>query len=170
MLSLRTFSPAMLAWAAVAMTKTMRGFRNHLRRDGKFDGASFDCERLCVDQGIGDFFVCRFEDSAEGLSGDVHFFGGLLLIEALEVSEANCLKLIHGQGDMLQEGKRDASWFVEGGLRQVAYASAMSWSGHIGSPVFACGLNGRRYFAPFATGQLNTAELTAEGYYQLRQR
>jgi hypothetical protein len=36
-----------------------------------------------------------FEYSAEGLARDVHFVGGLFLIEAFEVCQANCFKLIN---------------------------------------------------------------------------
>jgi hypothetical protein len=62
----------------------MWGFAN-LRRDSEFDGASLDCEGLSVDQGVSDFFVCGFENSAEGLPGNVHFLRGVLLIKSLQV-------------------------------------------------------------------------------------
>jgi hypothetical protein len=69
-----------------AAAKAMWGWGNYLWWDSEIDGASLNREGFSVDESIGDFFMCGFEDSAEGLARDVHFLRGLLLIQTLQVS------------------------------------------------------------------------------------
>jgi hypothetical protein len=38
----------------------------------------------------------RFDYSAEGLPGNIHFLCSLFLIQTLQVSQSDCFKLING--------------------------------------------------------------------------
>ena len=87
-----------------------------------------------------------FEDPAKRLARNVHLLGGLLLVEALEVCQADRLKLIHCEVDVLEDGKGDSPGLIEGHLWQVCHAPALSSSGH-NANLYAgsCDPNGRRY-------------------------
>ena len=87
---------AVSAAAAGASAKAVGGLWNHSSGGIEFEGTAFDCECFCIDQRVGDIFVGGFEDSAERLARYVHLFGGLLLIEALKVGQADCFELING--------------------------------------------------------------------------
>lgn len=73
----------------------------------------------------------QFQYSAEGLSGHIHPFGGIFLIEGFEIGQTNCLELIDRQTDVLQDRERDTPRFVIGALRQLSNASEVSWSRHL---------------------------------------
>lgn len=96
-----TSSPS--AAAAEAASKAVRGFGN-FGSGVELEGATFDCKGLCVDQSIGNFFVCGFENPSERLAGDFHLLCGLLVIESLKVGQSDGFKLIDRQGDVLQNG------------------------------------------------------------------
>ena len=63
---------------------------------------SFDPQSLSLDQGFGDFSSPFIEDPAEGLTGDVHLFCGLLLVKAFEIGESDRLELVYGEDDFIQ--------------------------------------------------------------------
>jgi hypothetical protein len=73
-----------------------------------FNLSAFNLKRLGVDQGFGNFSVRRFHNPAEGLAGNAHVLGGVLLVKSLEVGEADGFILVHRHGDDLQRGERDA--------------------------------------------------------------
>jgi hypothetical protein len=87
-------------------------------------------ERLGFDQGFGNFPVRRFNNPPEGLAGNPHTLGRLLLVKSLPIGEANGLKLVHGHGDDLQCLERNTLRLEEcaGGL--VPDLSAAEWSRH----------------------------------------
>ncbi len=58
--------------------------------------AAFDEQSFSMNQGIGNLFVGGFEDPAERLAGNTHFFCGISLIEPFKVRKADRLKLIDG--------------------------------------------------------------------------
>ncbi len=89
------------AAAAEAVSEVVRGFGN-FGSGVELEGAPFDCKGLCIDQSIGNLFVCRFENPSERLAGDFHLLGGLFLIETLKVCQADSFELIDRQRDMLQ--------------------------------------------------------------------
>jgi hypothetical protein len=64
--------------------------------------STFNLERLGVCQGVGNLPVRRFHNTAESLAGDAHVLGGVLLVEPLEVSEADGFVLVHRHRDDLQ--------------------------------------------------------------------
>ncbi len=71
------------------------------------------------------------------MARDVHFFGGVGLVEAFEVGKANCFELIDGEGDMLEGREGDSPRFVVAALRQAADSSEARWSWH---SLVACSL------------------------------
>ena len=63
-------------------------------RGNDFNGAAFNQQRFSVNQGIGNLFMRRFEDSAESLTGYIHFFSGIGLVKPLQIRKADRFKLI----------------------------------------------------------------------------
>jgi hypothetical protein len=91
------------AAAAETASKAVWGF-GYYRTGVEFKGAAFDGESFCVDQGIGNFFVCRCESPPERLPRNFHLLRRLLLIQSLKVGQTDGLELINRQGDVLQNG------------------------------------------------------------------
>ena len=54
-----------------------------------------------MDQCIGDLFVSGFENPAECLARDAHFFRGVGLIKSFEIGQTDRLELIDGQRHLL---------------------------------------------------------------------
>jgi len=97
--------------AASSMSEPLRlSILRNLSND--FDGSAFNQQRLSIDKGIGNLFVRRFEDSAESLAGNIHFFGGIGLVKPLEVRQADRFELIDSQRNLLKNRKRNTPWFV----------------------------------------------------------
>jgi hypothetical protein len=67
-----------------------------------FNLSTFNLERLGVCQGVGNLPVRRFHNTAEGLPGDAHVLGSVLLVEPLEVSKTDGFVLVHRHGYDLQ--------------------------------------------------------------------
>jgi hypothetical protein len=57
------------------------------------------------------------DDSAKRLTGDVHLLCGLFLIHSFKVCQADCLKLIKAEVNLLQDGQRNSARFVIVALR-----------------------------------------------------
>jgi hypothetical protein len=66
-----------------------------------FNLSTFNLERLGVCQGVGNLPVRRLHNTAEGLAGDAHVLGGVLLVKPHEISEADGLVLVHRHRDDL---------------------------------------------------------------------
>ena len=64
----------------------------YLRND--LNWAALDEQGFSVNKCIGNLFMCRFEDPAESLAGNIHFFRSIGLVESLQVRQADRLKLI----------------------------------------------------------------------------
>ena len=63
---------------------------------------SLDSESLSVDQAVRGLAAGGFEDIAECLPGDAHFFRGCFLIEALQVGEADRFELVQSEDDFFE--------------------------------------------------------------------
>ena len=147
---MRAWASAVWASASATPAKTV-GWGNG---NGEFDGAAFDGQGFSIYQGVGNLLVSGFKDSAERLSRDFHLLGGLLLVEALKVCQADRLKLIHREVDVLEDGKGDSPGLIEGHWWQVCHAPALPWSGHNANLYTgSCDPNGRRCFVHTVVGR-----------------
>jgi hypothetical protein len=70
----------------------------HLRH---FELTSLYLQGLAFHQCLRHLLVCRLNDPAEGLAGDMHFLCRLFLIETFEVGQPDGLKFINGQDHFL---------------------------------------------------------------------
>jgi hypothetical protein len=73
----------------------------------------------------------RVQYAAKGLPGHVHPPGRFFLVQTLQVRQANGLKLVHRQPDMLQNCQRNAPGLVVRDPRKLGDPPALSRSGHI---------------------------------------
>jgi hypothetical protein len=96
-----------------------------------FNLSTFNLERLGVYQGLGNFPVRRFDNPAEGLAGNTHALGSVLLVKSLQVGEADGLILVHRHGHHLQGGQRNAYRFEELAGWLATHPSAAEWSRHL---------------------------------------
>jgi hypothetical protein len=74
--------------------------------------------------------MCRFEYPAEGLTRYIHPDSGVLLIKALEISQAHRLKLIDAQVDVLKDRQGNSSRLEVAALRQMTHSSVIKRPGH----------------------------------------
>ena len=95
-----------------------------------FDGAAVDGEGFAVDEGVGDFPMCRLDDPAERLPRNVHLRRRLFLVETFEVRQPDRLQFVDGQLDAFEHLQRYPTRLVVRRLRQLGYPSALSGSGH----------------------------------------
>jgi len=96
------------------------------------DRAALDPERLAPDQGLGHLPACRLEDPSDRGPGDAHPLGGLLLVEPLEVGEAEGFEFVEGQHQLLEEPGVPSPGLEEGGGRGSIHAAAAGRAGHAG--------------------------------------
>ena len=61
-----------------------------------FNGSAFDEECFSVNQGIGNLFMCGFENPSERLARNAHFFRSVGLIQSFKVGQTYRLELIDG--------------------------------------------------------------------------
>jgi hypothetical protein len=79
--------------AAPAMSESVRlSILRNLRND--LNWSTLNQQRLSIDQGVGNLFMCRFEDPAESLAGNIHFFRGIGLVESFQIRQADRFELI----------------------------------------------------------------------------
>jgi hypothetical protein len=95
------------------------------------DVAAVDPYRLAVYQGIRDLATRRGQHPLKSRAGDIHFFGALLLFQALDILQSYSLDLIYRYHDFVQLSKRDAGGFEVDSAGDVSYAAAFRRSGHI---------------------------------------
>jgi hypothetical protein len=95
-----------------------------------FNLSTCNLERLGFDQGFGNFPVRRFNNPPEGLAGNTHTLGRLLLVKPFPIGEANSFKLVQGHGDDLQRIERNTLRLEEGAGGLGPYPSATEWSRH----------------------------------------
>jgi hypothetical protein len=71
--------------------------------------AAFEQNGFAIYQSIGNDTAGPLHDAPERCAGYAHLFPGLLLGQALEISQAKRLHLINGQADLLHLAQRNAS-------------------------------------------------------------
>jgi hypothetical protein len=95
--------------------------------------AALDGEGGALDQGPGHRPASLGEHPAEGGPGDAHPAGGLLVVEALQVGQAQGLEPVQGHPVALEAGEGDPRRLEDPGAEGGVDASAASGSGHDGS-------------------------------------
>ena len=91
---------------------------------------SHNPKRLSLNQSPGHLSVRRLDDPSKSLARDVHPLSGLLLIEALQISEPQSLALVHCQDHLLERPQGKPPRLEVIGCRQTANASAVEGPGH----------------------------------------
>jgi SAM-dependent methyltransferase len=93
-------------------------------------GTALDAERLAVDQCVGDLSVRRFDDAAESRARDPHASGGLLVVQALEISQAQRLELVEGHDDLLETAQGNPGGLEHRRARAAADVALAEWPWH----------------------------------------
>jgi len=92
--------------------------------------ASFDAKSQTPNQDLRHFPPRSLDNSAKGLSRDVHLLRGLFLMKPFEVSQPEGFELIHGENNLLQGRERQPNRLEHCASRLVTDSSAALGSGH----------------------------------------
>ena len=98
---------------------------------GKSEAASFYSNRFAVHYGIGQLPVGRFQNLMKGATGDAHLFRAFLLVQILEVFQADGLHLFECEDYALERSDRHASGLEERRTRREGHLSQFHRSWHI---------------------------------------
>jgi hypothetical protein len=90
------------------------------------------CHANCraIDKGGGQPMAGSLDNPAERLPGNAHLRGGLPMVEARVIGQAEGLELVDGTGDFRQLVGGNARRFEEGDVGQGGDPPAVFWSGH----------------------------------------
>jgi hypothetical protein len=83
-----------------------------------------------VNKGLGDLLMGRFQDTAEGLTGNAHLLGRLVLVQPLHIGQAYRLDLVKIQRYLLEHPHGDALGFIKAALGNMANPPTLFRSGH----------------------------------------
>jgi len=91
---------------------------------------AFYLEGLPFNDDLRDLGMGRMDDVAEGLSGNLHPLGRILLIEPFHVRQSDRFKFIDTQDDLLEFGHGDAARLEIGHTGLMRYETAFEGLGH----------------------------------------
>jgi hypothetical protein len=94
-------------------------FAANKRASFDLDDSAFDDKVLWIHQEVRHLLMGRRNDVAEGLTRNVHPFGGLFLIEPFMVGEPDGFEFIECQGYLIAFIPSDVAW-LEAPYRRVA--------------------------------------------------
>jgi hypothetical protein len=93
--------------------------------------STLNTQSAALHQGFRDFSMGSIEGSAEGGAGYLHPQGGVLLVEAFLVSQAQSFQLLNAELDLLQFREWNTPWFEVDHSREFinAFATRGTWQG-----------------------------------------
>jgi hypothetical protein len=82
-----------------------------------YHGATFETERLAVNEGVRHFPPGLLDNAREGRAGNLHLFCGLLLVQAVQIRESQGFEFVQREDDFLQHVDGNARRFEVDGAR-----------------------------------------------------
>lgn len=98
---------------------------------GKSEAASLYSDRFAVHYGVGQLAMGRFQNLMKGAAGDAHLFRAFLLVQVLDVLQANGLHLLKCEDYALERSDSDTSGLEERRTRREGHLSQFHRSWHI---------------------------------------
>jgi hypothetical protein len=90
----------------------------------------YNLNRLPIDQGIGKFLSSRFQYAVKRWPRNVHQPSTLLLLQSIQIPEADGLGLLNRQAYLLQHTRRDAHGLEESNAGELSHTAQLHWPRH----------------------------------------
>jgi hypothetical protein len=91
---------------------------------------SLNGKHLAVEQSVRHLTSSRFDDPPEGGSGNAHACGRTIMVEALEIREADGLQLVEPELNLLKPASGNTGGLEHGGRGPSVDAATFLWPGH----------------------------------------